>query len=383
MENFEFFNPTRIIFGKGTENKIGEILKRNKIKKILFVYGKESIKKIGLYDRVVRSLKENDIDFIEHSGVKPNPVLSHTKEGIEKAKAEKVDAILAGGGGSVIDEGKTIAVGAKSKKDVWVYFKRGDEIKSALPVYTILTLAATGSEMNGFAVITKEETQEKLSISSEHIFPKVSILNPELTFTVSPQYQAYAAVDAIAHVIEYYFSGTYCPSLQNRLIEGLIKTIMETTERILEEPRNYNARAEFMWSATLALNGLTRLGIKGGSFPNHMIAHALGALYDLAHGACLSIVIPAWMRWYKDRNIQQFERFAKEIFNKNNADEGIVQLKSWFKKIGAPVSLKDANISSSEINKIVENAYNIAKVWQMDKDYTKKVLTEILKNADD
>ena len=383
MENFEFFNPTRIIFGKGTENKIGEILKRNKIKKILFVYGKESIKKIGLYDRVVRSLKENDIDFIEHSGVKPNPVLSHTKEGIEKAKAEKVDAILAGGGGSVIDEGKTIAVGAKSKKDVWVYFKRGDEIKSALPVYTILTLAATGSEMNGFAVITKEETQEKLSISSEHIFPKVSILNPELTFTVSPHYQAYAAVDAIAHVIEYYFSGTYCPSLQNRLIEGLIKTIMETTERILEEPRNYNARAEFMWSATLALNGLTRLGIKGGSFPNHMIAHALGALYDLAHGACLSIVIPAWMRWYKDRNIQQFERFAKEIFNKNNADEGIVQLKSWFKKIGAPVSLKDSNISSSEINKIVENAYNIAKVWQMDKDYTKKVLTEILKNADD
>lgn len=383
MENFEFFNPTRIIFGKGTENKIGEILKRNKIKKILFVYGKESIKKIGLYDRVVRSLKENDIDFIEHSGVKPNPVLSHTKEGIEKAKAEKVDAILAVGGGSVIDEGKTIAVGAKSKKDVWVYFKMGDEIKSALPVYTILTLAATGSEMNGFAVITKEETQEKLSISSEHIFPKVSILNPELTFTVSPKYQAYAAVDAIAHVIEYYFSGTYCPSLQNRLIEGLIKTIMETTERILEEPRNYNARAEFMWSATLALNGLTRLGIKGGSFPNHMIAHALGALYDLSHGACLSIVIPAWMRWYKDRNIQQFERFAKEIFNKNNADEGIVQLKSWFKKISAPVSLKDANISSLEINKIVENAYNIAKVWQMDKDYTKKVLTEILKNAND
>jgi len=383
MENFEFYNPTRIIFGKGTENKIGEILKRNKIKKILFVYGKESIKKIGLYDKVVKALRENNIDFIEHSGVKPNPVLSHTKEGIEKAKAEKVDSILAVGGGSVIDEGKTIAVGAKSKKDVWVYFKRGDEIKSALPVYTILTLAATGSEMNGFAVITKEETQEKLSISSEHIFPKVSILNPELTFTVSPKYQAYAAVDAIAHVIEHYFSGTYCPSLQNRLIESLIKTIMETTEKILEEPRNYNARAEFMWAATLALNGLTRLGIKGGSFPNHMIAHALGGLYDLPHGACLSIVIPAWMKWYKEKNINQFERFAKEIFNKKTADEGIVQLKSWFKKIGAPVSLKDANISSLELNKIIENAYNIAKVWQMDKDYTKKVLTEILKNAND
>jgi len=383
MENFEFFNPTRIIFGKGTENKIGEILKRNKIKKVLFVYGKESIKKIGLYDRVVKALKENNIEFIEHSGVKPNPVLSHTKEGIEKAKAEKVNAILAVGGGSVIDEGKTIAVGASSKKDVWVYFKREDEIKSALPVYTILTLSATGTEMNGFAVITKEETQEKLSISSEHIFPKVSILNPELTFTVSAQYQAYAAVDAIAHVIEYYFSGTYCPNLQNRIIEGLIKTIMETTEKILEEPKNYNARAEFMWSATLALNGLTRLGIKGGSFPNHMIAHALGALYDLPHGVCLSIVIPAWMKWYKERNINQFERFAKEIFNSKTADEGILELKNWFKKIGAPVSLKDVGINESEISKIVDNAYNIAKVWQMKDLYNKQVLTEIIKYAND
>jgi alcohol dehydrogenase YqhD (iron-dependent ADH family) len=383
MENFEFFNPTRIIFGKGTENKIGEILKKDKIKKVLFVYGKESIKKIGLYERVVKALRENNIEFIEHSGVKPNPVLSHTKEGIKKAKEEKVNAILAVGGGSVIDEGKTIAVGAKSKKDVWVYFKRGDEIKSALPVYTILTLAATGTEMNGFAVITKEENQEKLSISSEHIFPKVSILNPEITFSVSAQYQAYACVDVIAHVIEHYFSGKYCPVLQSRFVEMIVKTAMQTTETILKEPYNYNARAEFMWAATLALNGLTRLGIKDGSFPNHMIAHALGALYDLAHGACLSIVIPAWMRWYKDRNIQQFERFAKEIFNVKTADEGILELKNRFKKIGAPVSLKDVGISESEISKIVDNAYNIAKVWQMKDVYNKKVLTEIIKYAND
>jgi len=383
MKNFEFFNPTRIVFGRGTENKIGEILQKDKIKKVLFVYGKESIKKIGLYDRVVRALKDKGIEFIEHSGVKPNPVLSHTKEGIEKEKAEKVNAILAVGGGSVIDEGKTIAVGAKSRKDIWVYFKRGDEIKSALPVYTILTLAATGTEMNGFAVITNEETQEKLSIASEHIFPKVSILNPELTFTVSSQYQAYAATDVIAHVIEHYFSGSYCPTLQSRFVEIIVKTAMETTEIILKEPDNYNARAEFMWAATLALNGLAKLGIKGGSFPNHMIAHALGALYDLAHGACLSIVIPAWMKWYKDRNPQQFERFAKEIFNVNKADAGISELKAWFKKIGAPVNLKDVGIEETEIPKIVDNAYNIANVWQMKDVYTKEVLTEIIKNAND
>lgn len=383
MENFEFYNPTRIIFGKETEKKIGKILEKDDVERVLFVYGKSSIKEIGLYDRIVKSLKKEGIEFIEHGGVKPNPVLSHTREGIEKAKKHKVDAILAVGGGSVIDEGKTIAVGTKTDKDVWDFFKRNKEIKKALPIYVILTVAATGSEMNGFAVITNEETQEKLSISSEYIFPRVSILNPELTFTVSAQYQAYAAVDAIAHVIEHYFSGSYCPNLQNRFVEGLIKTVIETTEIILKEPQNYNARAEFMWAATLALNGLAKLGIKEGSFPNHMIAHSLGAIYDLPHGACLSIVIPAWMKWYQEKNLTQFERFAKEIFGVNTAAEGIFQLKEWFRKIGAPVSLKEAGISIGEIDRIVENAYNIAKIWQMEKDYNREVLTEIIKNAND
>lgn len=383
MENFEFYNPTRIIFGKETEKKIGKILEKDDVERVLFVYGKSSIKEIGLYDRIVKSLKKEGIEFIEHGGVKPNPVLSHTREGIEKAKKHKVDAILAVGGGSVIDEGKTIAVGTKTDKDVWDFFKRNKEIKKALPIYVILTVAATGSEMNGFAVITNEETQEKLSISSEYIFPRVSILNPELTFTVSAQYQAYAAVDAIAHVIEHYFSGSYCPNLQNRFVEGLIKTVIETTEIILKEPQNYNARAEFMWAATLALNGLAKLGIKEGSFPNHMIAHSLGAIYDLPHGACLSIVIPAWMKWYQEKNLTQFERFAKEIFGVNTAVEGIFQLKEWFRKIGAPVSLKEAGISIGEIDRIVENAYNIAKIWQMEKDYNREVLTEIIKNAND
>lgn len=383
MENFEFFNPTRIIFGRDTEKKIGKILEKDDVEKVLFVYGKSSIKETGLYDKVVESLKKEGIEFIEHGGVKPNPVLSHTKEGIEKAKKYKVDAVLAVGGGSVIDEGKTIAVGAKTNKEVWDFFRRKREIKKALPVYVILTLAATGSEMNGFAVITNEETKEKLSISSEHIFPRVSILNPELTFTVSKQYQAYAAVDVLAHVIEYYFSGQYCPNLQNRLIESIIKTVMETTEIILNEPHHYNARAEFMWASTIALNGLTRLGIKGGEFPNHMIAHSLGAIYDLPHGACLSIVIPAWMKWYKDKNRTQFERFAKEIFNANTAEEGIDNLKAWFKKIGAPVSFKDAGVPEKDMDIIVDNAYNIAVVWDMAQKYTREVLTEILKNAND
>lgn len=381
MENFEFYVPTRIVFGKNTEEKIGEILKKDGIKKVLFVYGKESIKKIGLYDKVVNSLKNVGIEFVEHSGVKPNPVLSHTREGIKKAKENKVEAILAVGGGSAIDEGKAIAVGAKTEKDIWKFFKREETIESALPIYTILTLAATGSEMNGFAVVTNEETKEKLNLDSEHIFPRVSILNPELTYTVSSQYQAYAAVDVIAHIIEYYFTCKVCPNLSNRISEGLIKTVIETTETILKDPRNYQARAEFMWASTLALNGLTRTGVGGGLFPNHLIAHALGGIYDLPHGACLSIVIPAWMDWYKEENRPQFDRFAKEIFGLSTAEEGIKALKDWFKKIGAPVSLKEVNISEIEISNIAENGFNIAKVWGIEKIYTKEIIEEILKKA--
>ncbi len=381
MENFEFYVPTRIVFGKKTEEKIGEILKKDGIKKVLFVYGRESIKKIGLYDRVVNSLKEAGIEFVEHSGVKPNPVLSHTREGIKKAKENQVSAVLAVGGGSAIDEGKAIAVGAKTEKDIWKFFKREEVIEDALPIYTILTLAATGSEMNGFAVVTNEETKEKLNIDSKYIFPRVSILNPELTYTVSSQYQAYASVDVIAHIIEYYFTCKVCPNLSNRISESLIKTVMETTETILKDPRNYNARAEFMWASTLALNGLTRTGVGGGLFPNHLIAHALGGIYDLPHGACLSIVIPAWMQWYKDKNKPQFERFAKEIFGVSSAEEGIKALTDWFKKIGAPVSLKEVNISENEIPNIAENGYNIAKVQGIENIYSKEVIEEILKKA--
>jgi len=381
MENFEFYVPTRIVFGKKTEEKIGEILKKDGIKKVLFVYGRESIKKIGLYDRVVNSLKEVGIEFVEHSGVKPNPVLSHTREGIKKAKENQVSAVLAVGGGSAIDEGKAIAVGAKTEKDIWKFFKREEVIEDALPIYTILTLAATGSEMNGFAVVTNEETKEKLNINSKYIFPRVSILNPELTYTVSSQYQAYASVDVIAHIIEYYFTCKVCPNLSNRISESLIKTVMETTETILKDPRNYNARAEFMWASTLALNGLTRTGVGGGLFPNHLIAHALGGIYDLPHGACLSIIIPAWMQWYKDENKAQFERFAKEIFGVSSAEEGIKALTDWFKKIGAPVSLKEVNISENEIPNIAENGYNIAKVQGIENIYSKDVIEEILKKA--
>jgi len=377
MFDFEFCNPTRIVFGRGKESLIGKFVKESDIHNVLFVYGKNSIKKTGLFDRVAASLGEAGVKYIEHGGVSSNPVLSHTKEGIAKAREERVDALLAVGGGSVIDEAKAIAVGALSDDDVWQYFT-GREVERALPVFTVLTLAATGSEMNGNSVITNEVTKQKYNISSPHVFPRVSILNPELTCSVPADYTAYGAVDAVAHLIEAYFTKKSGTHLQDRLVESLIRTIINTNRVIMKDLCNYEARAEFMWAATLALNGLTPAGVGPYNFPNHMIEHALSAIYNIPHGAGLSIVIPAWMRWYKERNPEQFDRFAKKLFNKQKGEEGIEALKLWFACINAPTSLADVRIPASDIPAIAENAEGLAKLWGMDELYTRKNIADIL-----
>jgi hypothetical protein len=382
MENFVYYNPTEIHFGRGQELKIGEIIKKHGIKRILFLYGRSAIKKIGLYDKVVNALKEAGIEFVEHGGVKPNPVLSHTLEGVKKAREFGAEAILGVGGGSVVDEAKAIALGVKvGEENLWSYFRHEKEITEALPVFDILTVAATGTEMNENAVITHDETKEKLYISSPLLCPKASVLNPELTFTVSKEYQAYSAVDVIAHVIELYFSGEHCPRIQARFIENIVKTVIETTEQIFENPENYEARAEFMWASTLALNGLAQIGIKGGAFHNHLLAHAIGGLYDLPHGACLSIVIPAWMSWYLEKNPAQFERFANEVFGLSRAEEGIEALKSWFKKIGAPVSFREAGLEEKAVDETAKMVAKISPVWGLEKIYDYETAKTILEKA--
>jgi hypothetical protein len=380
MFDFEFYNPTRIIFGRDKENRIGDAIQSAGFKKVLFVYGKNSIKKSGLYERVAGSLNGAGVAFVEHGGVLSNPVLSHTREGINVAKQRGIDAVLAVGGGSVIDEAKAIAVGAVADDDIWNYFV-GKEVLKALPVFTVLTLAATGSEMNGNSVITNEETRQKYNIASAHVYPRVSILNPELTFSVPADYTSYGAVDTIAHVIEAYFTkkpGTY---LQDMLVESIIRSIINTHRIIMEDPENYDARAEFMWTATLALNGLTPAGVGEYSFPNHMIEHALSALYNIPHGAGLSIVIPAWMKWYMARNRPQFERFAQKIFKKNRGEEGIDALERWFACINAPIRLEKVNIPAADIPMIAENAEGLAKMWGIAETYNKKTIAEILRLA--
>ncbi|MFZ5775287.1 MAG: iron-containing alcohol dehydrogenase [Thermodesulfobacteriota bacterium] len=380
MFDFQFHNPTRIIFGSAKESLIGAELAAAGITRVLLVYGQGSAKHSGLIDRVTASLAAVGVEWIEFGGVQANPVISHTRQGVALAKAEKAQAVLAVGGGSVLDEGKAIAAGALADHDVWEFFV-GREVARALPVFTILTIAATGSEMNGNAVVTNEETRQKYNISSPLVYPRVSILNPELTHTVPRNHTAYGAVDAIAHVAEGYFTKQPGTRLQDRLVESIIKTVMESTDQILAEPGHAQARATFMWTATLALNGLTPAGIGDYSFPNHMIEHALSAIYNIAHGAGLAIVMPAWLKWQAPRNPEQFSRFAHEVFGLHDGAAGITALEAWFARIGAPVRLGEAGIPASDIPTIAANAHGLARQWGIGERYSEAVIAEILQLA--
>ncbi|MBN2869389.1 MAG: iron-containing alcohol dehydrogenase [Campylobacterales bacterium] len=382
MTPFTYHNPTRIEFGPGTENRIGECLNKDAVERVLLVYGTGSIKKNGLYERVLQSLQNAHIEYVELSGVVSNPVLSKVYEGIELSRAFDAQAILAVGGGSVIDTAKAVAAGVPGAGgDVWEFFTGARELDSALPVYTIVTLAAAASEMNGNSVITNEKTSQKYSIGSKLLNPRLSIVNPELMMSVSKEYLVYSASDIIAHAIETYFTAADHPRFQSRLVESIVKSVIELTDCLIEHPEDYHARAEFAWVSSQALNGLTTSGTGGGNFPNHMIEHALSALFNIPHGAGLSIVVPAWMSWYKEKNLPQFERFAKKVFGKTSAEEGITMLKRWYGSIGTPITLAQAHIPKERIPEIAKNAYELGIVWGMGEEYSVQDIEAILEKA--
>ncbi len=387
MQNFVFENPTKIIFGKGSIAKIGAEVKRFG-NRVLMVYGMSSIRTTGVYEQVLNSLKEAGIDIVELPGVKSNPLLSKAKEGIELARAKKVDVVLAVGGGSVIDTAKTIAAGARADHDPWEFFVYTKLVKDALPVLVVLTLSASASEMNAAAVMTKDETCQKYSVRSPLIQPKTSILDPECLFTLTPAYTAYSAVDIITHMLEGYFTNTETGEspLQDRMIYAFMRTLMEATGKSLANPRDYDARANFMWSGTLAFNGLTTTGMGIVGFPVHMIEHSLSALYDIAHGAGLSIMLPGWMAWSAKKKPARFARLAREFFGVSEADDakaaaaGIAKLKGWFSSIKSPVSLKEGGIPEGDIEEIADNAVQLAQTWKL-KDYTRDVIIEVLNHC--
>ena len=380
MFDFTFHNPTKIEFGRDKERNIGLYMREFDAKRTLLIYGSERIKKDGLFDTVAASLKENCIEFIELGGVVSNPVLSKVYEGIELARKFNADSVLSVGGGSCLDSAKAIAAGALYEGDVWDFFT-GKDPSRALKIFDIITLAATGSEMNSGAVVTNEATKQKFSIHGDVLYPLVSVVNPQLQASVSREYLVYSAADVIAHSIEGYFTASVQPDIINLYIEANIKTVMKTTKILLADPDNYDARAEFAWAATMALNGLTYVGTHGYSYPNHMLEHAMSAVVNCAHGAGLAVIMPAWMKWYKSRNLSAFERFAREIFGVSSADEGIDAFKAWLSKIGAPVSLKAVGIEGETLEEVVNLAYDYAANWRKDKLYTKENIKAIFELA--
>ena len=361
MKDFIFHNQTKIVFGKGKISRIGEEVKSTS-KRVLLVYGKGNIKRNGVYDQVTKSLKAQSIEFVELSGVKPNPVLSKVNEGINLAKEAHVDGIIAVGGGSVIDTSKTIAAGFYRDGDIWDAFIGKYKAKKSLPIYVVLTISATGSEMNGGAVITNEETKQKFSFWTEKSYPRVSILDPSVQSSLPPIQTANGASDIISHVFELYFDGTKNVQIMDEISEGIVRTVMDCTNVLMKDPNDYDARANFVWSATLALNGMNGTGRSGGDWSSHAIEHSLSALYDVAHGSGLAVIVPAWMRYVYGVDVEKFARFANKVFGIDETDQekaaivGIERLKSWYKSIGLPVSLSDLNIPSKDIDKIAENA---------------------------
>ncbi len=359
MDNFEFLNPTKIIFGRGTENQVGREVKKFSSSCLLH-YGGGSIRKSGLYDRVVASLKEAGVRFAELGGVQPNPRVGLVREGIELCRKHKLEFVLAVGGGSVIDSAKAIAVGVPYTGDVWDFFTGKLLPETKLPVGSILTIPAAGSEASHSCVITNDEGMLKRPLNMEMNRPSFAIMNPELTFSLPPYQTACGVSDIMAHVMERYFTLTPKVDFTDRLCEATLKTVIGNAPIVLEKPDDYDARAEIMWASTIAHNNLLSTG-RIGDFGSHLIEHELSGINDVAHGAGLAVVFPAWMKYVQKKMLPRFVQFAVRVWNveqwfddpERTAREGIRRLEEFFVRIGMPVRLGEIGLGESHLDEIV------------------------------
>lgn len=378
MLNFIFHNPTKLIFGENTVEAIGQEIRKAGQEKVLFLYGGGSIKKNNVYELVTNSLKNNGIEYVEHPGVVPNPILSHANEGIALCKKHNLQAILAVGGGSVIDEAKSIAAGY-FLDNLWDAFERRVEIKKALPIFTVLTISGTGSEMNPYAVLTNEIEKKKWNIGAPSLYPKVTIIDPTVQMTLPWNQTVNGGIDAISHIMEFYFASTN-QEVSIAISEALIKSIIKSLDILQNNPRDYPARANLAWAATLALNGIAGASTLG-EWSVHRIEHGISAIYpEIAHGAGLAVVFPAWISYTRSANPKQYERFAKNIWNCNNLDQALEAMKAKYRSWGAPVSLRDLNIPKEKIPDIAYNASRLGVVGNM-VPISEKEMNEILNLA--
>lgn len=374
MNSFRFYNPTKLIFSRDGVDQLGS-LAAGYGKSVLLVYGGGSIKKTGLYDKVTEQLHGTGAAVHELAGIEPNPRLSTVHKGIELCRRHGVTFILAVGGGSVIDAAKAIAVGVPYEGDVWDFCMRRATIEKALPLGTILTLSATGSEMNGNAVITNWEENQKRSFGSIHAFPQFSILDPALTFTVPANQTANGIVDMMSHVFEQYFSKTTDTPLQERLCESILQTVIENGPIAVREPDNYDARANLMLCGTYALNGgMISVGVEN-DWASHAIEHEISAIYDIAHGAGLAIVFPNWMKYVYKERIERFVQYAERVWGIERAgrsDEetalaGIEATRAFFTSVGAPARLADVGVGADSLDRMAEEAVRFGPIGSFKK----------------
>ncbi|MDC7235262.1 MAG: iron-containing alcohol dehydrogenase [Spirochaetales bacterium] len=385
MTDFEFYTPTKVIFGQGAVSGIGkEAAPLGKT--ALLLYGRDSLKKNGLYDLIHRELGKQGIRIVEHPGVQPNPVLPHAEEGVRICRSEGVDFIVAAGGGSVIDEAKGIAAGFYADKDLWEYYSKRAVVDKALPIIAVQTQPATSSETNAASVLTNPERGEKFGLRSPYMIPKAAFLDPSVTFTIPVQYTAYACFDILCHMLEGYFTTTaeFSP-IQDGFVEGLSKGVMESLARVLKNPEDYDSRASIMWAGALAWNGLANAGLEGAHIPSHMFEHPLSGLYDIPHGAGLAVVMPAWLKFMKDRISRRIILFGKKILGIENLDESdpsaacdtvIGAFEEFIRSIGCPLSLSETGIDSPDIQELTKQVNALSVLWNI-QGYSDKDIAEI------
>lgn len=378
MDRFVFHNPTKLIFGKNQLQALKQEVPRYGTR-VLFVYGGGSIKRSGLYDRVIAILQEIGAEVTELAGVEPNPRLTTVHRGVELCKNKDIEIILAVGGGSVLDCSKAIAVGAKYDGDMWDFAEQKAVAKDALPLGTVLTMAATGSEMNGSSVISNEATQEKLGWGSPYAYPAFSILEPENTLTLPKDQTVYGIVDIMSHVLEHYFHKATNTLLQDEFCEGLLRTVIETAPKLIHDLDNYEYRETILFCGTLALNGVLNMGLSG-DWATHNIEHAVSAVYDIPHGGGLAILFPNWITHVMNHDIARVKRLAVKVFNvdpigksdEEVATEGIAALRAFWNSIGAPSTLAHYNIDDSQLEAMADKAVrfgpfgNFAKLEKSD-----------------
>lgn len=367
MKPFSFHNPTKLFMGRGVNSKVGKEISRHGHRKVLLLAGGGSIRENGVYESVVESLSAAQIQVVEKWGIRPNPVLSFVREAIALARSENVDAVLAVGGGSVADTAKAVAAGARYPGDIWELFEVRGSADEALPLFVVLTLSATGSEMNGNAVITNEDEKKKWAFGGPSTYPVASFVDPGVQIGLPWRQTVNGLVDAISHILEFYFMGT----TEEPVIafnEMLLTTLIATGDRLQSDPSDFDARSHLAWCSTLALNGMSGVAMAGGDWSTHMMEHGISALFpEVAHAEGLAVMFPAWIDYLHRHEVRpaQLARFASKVWGVDHIEEALTRMRATYSRWGAPIRLSDLGITAEDIPSLAQNVARMGTLGRL------------------